>query len=145
MGIFLAALVSFLGVGLILQCNKLAFAVFVNEAHQCVGERRGRDVGWLLDRLHGGPPMLAIALSCAALGILLGSRCNAFALLPGVVLALGITILYGLADGWGLLGAVLASMGNLAVLQLGYCLAGIVSSLYKGVDHGVPWYRHRLP
>jgi hypothetical protein len=89
--------------------------------------------------------MLAIALSCAALGILLGGRCNAFSLLPGVLLALGLTILYGLADGWGLLGAVLASMGNLAVLQLGYCVGGIVSNLYKRVDHGVVGYRHRLP
>ena len=49
--------------------------------------------------------MLTIALSCAALGILLGARCKAFALLPGVLLALGLTILYGLANGWGLLGA----------------------------------------
>jgi hypothetical protein len=89
--------------------------------------------------------MLTIALSCAALGILLGARCKAFALLPGVLLALGLTILYGLANRWGLLGAVLASMGNFALLQLGYCVAGIVSSLYKPVDHGVVWYRHRLP
>jgi len=90
--------------------------------------------------------VLTIALSCAALGILLGARYKAFALLPGVLLALGLTILYGLANGWGLLGAVLASTGNFALLQLGYCVGGIVSSLYKRVDHGVVlWYRHRLP
>jgi hypothetical protein len=93
----------------------------------------------------GDSEMLTIALSCAALGILLGARCKAFALLPGVLLALGLTILYALADEWGLLGAVLASMGNLALLQLGYCVGGIVSSLYKRVDHEVLWYRHRLP
>ncbi len=86
--------------------------------------------------------MLAIALSCAALGILLGARCKAFSLLPGVLLALGLTILYGLANGWGLLGAALVSMGNFALLQLGYCVGGIVSNLYKRVDHGVLWYRH---
>ena len=89
--------------------------------------------------------MLTIALSCAALGILLGARCKAFALLPGVLLAVGLTILYGLANAWDLLGLVVASMGNLALLQLGYCAGGIVSSLYKRVDHEVLWYRHRLP
>jgi hypothetical protein len=89
--------------------------------------------------------MLTIALSCAALGIFLGARCQAFALLPGVLLAVGLTILYGLANGWGLLGGLLASTGNLALLQLGYCVGGIVSSLYKRVDHEVLWYRHRLP
>ena len=35
--------------GPILQCNELVFAVFVNEAHQRVGERRGRDV-WVAPR-----------------------------------------------------------------------------------------------
>ena len=86
--------------------------------------------------------MLAIALSCAALGILLGARCKAFSLLPGVLLALGLTILTGLLNGGLCLGAALVSMGNFRPFcNWAIAWGGIVSNLYKRVDHGVLWYR----
>jgi hypothetical protein len=92
--------------------------------------------------------MWTIALSCAALGILLSTRCKAFALAPTGLLVLALTVVYGLTNGWGVLGVVVATMANLGVLQASYVVAGLALqrlSRSRPVEGHVLRLRHTLP
>jgi hypothetical protein len=90
--------------------------------------------------------MWTIALSCAALGILLSARCKAFALAPTGLLILALTVVYGLTNGWGALGVVVATMANLFVLQASYVVAGLaLQRLGRPAERHVLRFRHTLP
>lgn len=92
--------------------------------------------------------MWTIALSCAALGVLLSARCKAFALAPTGLLILALTVIYGLTTGWGALGVVIATMANLVVLQMSYVVAGFALQRLGGsrpAERHVLRLRHTLP
>jgi hypothetical protein len=86
--------------------------------------------------------METIAFSCAALGLVLSVRFKAFVLVPASLLALGLTFLFGLVNGWGAAAVVLAAMANLTVLQACYCVGGILRRLGRPVERQAARLRH---
>jgi hypothetical protein len=72
--------------------------------------------------------MLFVGLFCVALGGLLGARHRAFALAPAIALIVGLTVIYGVAASWPASGLAVATITNVAVLQLAYCSGVAVRS-----------------
>jgi hypothetical protein len=74
--------------------------------------------------------MWMLALFCAALGGLLSVRYKVFALVPAGLVVLGLTVVCGVARQWGVLGIVLATMAHVVILQVSYCVGGLILQLF---------------
>jgi hypothetical protein len=84
--------------------------------------------------------MWMFALCCAALGALLSVRFKAIALIPGSLIVVGLTAIFGTLHEWGASALLLMAMANVIVFQMAYAVGGLVLQVF-GIK---PSERHAL-
>ena len=107
--------------------SELFFATITNDANHALGNA-GSEGG--SSRLLWGRHMWMLALFCAALGASLSVRHKVFALVPASLIVLGLTVICGVVSHWGVFGIVLATIANIVVLQMSYCVGGLIVQLF---------------